>query len=658
MLTVSSIYTIDIVLGGTVQNLVVTPGAVNCIFQFNCTDSTDTIQIRYAKHSGITTSDNASYIDPTQITNGSREHRFMVIWALNESTLYYYRIYSTKTSTWASDEGSFTTDDRFIAQWKDEFFDTFLVSQSSGVGIRQIAGSKYSLNPVISTSAGNGWHLRDILRYWDNNTQDLIDNKYILYTNNISDNYKVVYFTSSNLNTWAGPYDVTGAEQRPCSNVMNKSGNFIMFTGAQVVSYYQNCSTYNGYFDAQAGIITISAGKELGMDNAFNDTLGGEMYFTAGQNRPDGGSNSRYNGKRYGMSNVDWIDMGDETGETYFLNLNQPRFWWNGKYLQNYASGSIQIRSGCYVAFENYYADTSTPGNDDRAPVFLMVSRDQQNYSFVNNLTPIIPLGEPYGNWEFGMVYPDYAGLMTVGELEYMFYSGYNHYHDEGDYRIAIGYMTWRKDGITSIKPNGASGYFVTTDIPSKFVNNFTINGNFSSSYQLNISVLNATTNLPYTGFDFSDFTSITSNNTSIIPQWGIKTLKNIPEGTFKLNFSFSGEGSELYSYLMDVGTHEPYSDIIQFISINGGSNGTIIYNSTPTFNWSKVSGASKYELQISNTSSFGESDLVVNLTNINQYTYPSNYSVIGSNVIFIIPIENKLVVYKTYYCRVRAYAT
>ena len=93
----------------------------------------------------------------------------------------------------------------------------------------------------------------------------------------------------------------------------------------------------------------------------------------------------------------------------------------------------------------------------------------------------------------------------------------------------------------------------------------------------------------------------------------------------------------------------------MQFISIDGGTNGTTVYSSTPTFNWTIISGAVMYNLQIANDSAF--TDLVVNLSDINEYDYPSEYDSNETRVSFTLPVANSLqIIDKTYYCRVRAY--
>jgi hypothetical protein len=92
----------------------------------------------------------------------------------------------------------------------------------------------------------------------------------------------------------------------------------------------------------------------------------------------------------------------------------------------------------------------------------------------------------------------------------------------------------------------------------------------------------------------------------------------------------------------------------IEFLDINGGGNGTVLFDSTPTFNWSVISRTAMYHLQVANDSAF--TDLVINLTNINYINYPSNYIENSSVVSFTLPIEYELPNYKRYYCKIRPY--
>lgn len=90
----------------------------------------------------------------------------------------------------------------------------------------------------------------------------------------------------------------------------------------------------------------------------------------------------------------------------------------------------------------------------------------------------------------------------------------------------------------------------------------------------------------------------------------------------------------------------------IQFISIDGGTNGTTTFDSTPTFNWTRVDDTSQYWLQIDNNADFSSPE--VNITDINQYLYPSHYSENATRVSFTLP--NPISNYDKYYCRVKAY--
>jgi len=91
----------------------------------------------------------------------------------------------------------------------------------------------------------------------------------------------------------------------------------------------------------------------------------------------------------------------------------------------------------------------------------------------------------------------------------------------------------------------------------------------------------------------------------------------------------------------------------IEFISIDGDTNGTTIYSSTPTFNWTIVADTIQYQLQIATDSAF--TSLVVNLTDINEANYPTEHDANATRVSFTLPNANSLPSYDVYYCRVRA---
>ena len=102
------------------------------------------------------------------------------------------------------------------------------------------------------------------------------------------------------------------------------------------------------------------------------------------------------------------------------------------------------------------------------------------------------------------------------------------------------------------------------------------------------------------------------------------------------------------YSFTMDEEVEE-----IEFISIDDGTNGTTINSINPTFNYTLIADTSEDWLQFANDSAF--TDLVVNITDINEYNYPSEYDANETRVSFTLPVANSLqVIDKTYYCRVQ----
>jgi len=91
-----------------------------------------------------------------------------------------------------------------------------------------------------------------------------------------------------------------------------------------------------------------------------------------------------------------------------------------------------------------------------------------------------------------------------------------------------------------------------------------------------------------------------------------------------------------------------------QFISIDNGVNGTTVYSSNPTFNWSIVNNTCKYNLLIATDTLF--TSIVVNITNINEYEFFAFYSANDTRVSFILPPAYSLPFYNTYYTKVKAY--
>jgi len=89
------------------------------------------------------------------------------------------------------------------------------------------------------------------------------------------------------------------------------------------------------------------------------------------------------------------------------------------------------------------------------------------------------------------------------------------------------------------------------------------------------------------------------------------------------------------------------------YLSISNYSNETT-HNYHLVFNWT-ASDAAYYELVVANDSSF--TDIYYTISNINEFTYPSYFSVNSTRIEFILPSEYDLD-YKTYYTRVRAYAS
>ena len=92
----------------------------------------------------------------------------------------------------------------------------------------------------------------------------------------------------------------------------------------------------------------------------------------------------------------------------------------------------------------------------------------------------------------------------------------------------------------------------------------------------------------------------------------------------------------------------------ISFESINEQQNNTQTVDIITEFNWTSISGAVHYELQIANDSGF--TDIFINLTDINETNYGAYFIEYDNYVEFILPEQYRETWYKYYYFRVRAY--
>ena len=157
-----------------------------------------------------------------------------------------------------------------------------------------------------------------------------------------------------------------------------------------------------------------------------------------------------------------------------------------------------------------------------------------------------------------------------------------------------------------------------------------------------NIETIKVSTSYPNINYD--DISEVLAS-TETIYDYGKATIKDkngviTDEGYFA--YSPSGDG------------YEPQATIPQIVSIDDESNGTTILNTNPTFIWTICEDASFYRLIISKSSSFTPE--YVNLSDINDYNYPSEYSANATHVTFELPTGNALDTFHTYYVKVQAY--
>lgn len=632
------------VSGNSVSSVTETVGVVNCIISFTCSDSTDSIVIYYDTSPGITTGDSSTYTDPSGCNYGNRADRKMLITGLTESTTYYYRIYAVGEG-WADSEDSFTTLDRFTTEYKDEFYDTYLVESSSNMNVVQQTGTKHG-SKLIDAGASLGYAYVTMIK--DGSIYRMLVADY-------GNGFRL--YSSNDGITWSydGQWSVIGDDyaDRHFGGWTNDSEN-----NQWVVSY---CIDEKDGFIATSPTPcgTYTSVKVLEADNNPNsqcyllngglDTLGANKWFDIGKFRLATGDTWRYVGYSWGFTDTDWMsdnvrrDNNGGTGTNDYELITSD---------QCYANGII-IDSGCYVDFNHAYDE----GGDNEIEPYLMSSRDGIDFNAIDSSTPLIPLGSA-GSWEDGMIFAAWqAGIFHEGNYDYIYYNGWDCDHTCNQHS-SVSRIRFRHDGLTAYEPSSASAWFRTDAIKNNFTANFTVNGDFDGSSTLKIAVLDATTSVPYSGFDTTDFTTINTDSLTHSPSWGVNSLDNIPTGDFKLKFTFSGSSGVLYAYEMDSGSGSSGSSNISFQSINGQANDSVLQDQNRTFIWNIVSGATNYSLRVSNYFDFHD-EIFLQLDNISLAEWGATYySEANGNVTFILPDQYNITVYDYHYYQVRAYTT
>ena len=648
------------------------------LFHFNLTTYTDSVYIKFGTSEG--TKINQTYTDPDDLVNNTDDwsnyfygdidegtltvERYMFVRGLEPETTYYYSIYVEDAEDVT---GSFTTLPRFtnITGFGDEFIDTYLVDDYSDVDFYQAVGDKSgSLGLNGLDSQVTFWYRDGTFWVWEGE-DDYFSSATGLagsYANqgDFSPNADHVYVYFEPLdNQWRMFGTAIGncAEERTYYANPGSEGSFSL---DKHIYDYGNCSAGGGYsYPEPHGILRDSL-------NFNNSWMIADWHYEL----DDDGGPIEHNDPRFCGFFYEVPDTDHEIWITPILDKqHRNRSWGTGlRQIMNETGqakhtygGDVMIRNGVYIMFLNILKSVNEV--DSHMWCSLVYSRDGYTWNYFDIDTPIIPHSETAGyDWGWGMAYPgslQYAELMGEGlGTDRVYYHTNEKVHDDNPGTYNIAYLDYRHEGFTYAKATGSTGWLRTKEIDRMFAANLTINGNFTASAKLNISILDADTNLPYNGYSYSDFDTIIVNSTAIYATWGSNNLSDIPTGDFKINFSWDGIGSgELYSYSLDgdsEGNESVDANAPQFIYIDGGTNGTTGYSATPTFNWTIDTNAIHYWLHIANDSAF--TDLVVNITNINEYTYPSEYDSNTTRVSFTLPTANSLqVIDKTYYCRVQS---
>lgn len=183
----------------------------------------------------------------------------------------------------------------------------------------------------------------------------------------------------------------------------------------------------------------------------------------------------------------------------------------------------------------------------------------------------------------------------------------------------------------------------------------------FAGENVSNIKIYRSTDN----GLTFNFHENITEDTDPEYNKWSMHTVGGIDNYVVWLTSPEFIDLSGLGWVNISVGYYEPLdspegSDI-EFYSINGGSNDSTVYVDGRTFIWTRVTDATHYQLQLSNSSDFGTT--FIDFNNISEgceleSMLGGDYSENSTHATFVLPDAYEFSYTGSHYQQVRAYTT
>ena len=149
-----------------------------------------------------------------------------------------------------------------------------------------------------------------------------------------------------------------------------------------------------------------------------------------------------------------------------------------------------------------------------------------------------------------------------------------------------------------------------------------------------------------------TEITSITNTNTSY---YEVACTSTWAVDNYIYSAVQYGQGLTTFRFGEELFDPPNPGEEITFTKIDEGVNNSANQNVTPLINWTIMENTSNYQLHISNDSGF--TDIIVNLSDINEGNYPSYYTETSTIVSFLLPSEYALPSIQYYYYRVKAYS-
>ncbi|MEX0642909.1 MAG: hypothetical protein WD468_09430 [Pirellulales bacterium] len=252
-----------------------------------------------------------------------------------------------------------------------------------------------------------------------------------------------------------------------------------------------------------------------------------------------------YPGKVRNGPEAGWRRVAGITTSKDFIHWEKPKIVLTpnrNEGLEEFNMLKVKVVGNLYLGFLRVLRDdlAATPGMPVGGTGTTELASSRDGLSWVRHPGKFIDRSPIEGRWDHAMAY--YADSITVGDKEYIYYSGYAEGH-KTFYDRKVGMALLRKNGYVSRDTASAGGMLKTplAKLPGDY---FTVNANVGEELRVRLVTAQGQT-VP--GFDWADYVPIRGDSVSHRVEW--RDSPELPRDELvSIEFSLKGP-TELYGF-------------------------------------------------------------------------------------------------------------